>query len=41
MGINVVHLDNFAFFGAEQFIGKFCSKTVMGCGIHHMSNQTE
>jgi hypothetical protein len=41
MGINEVNLDNLSLARAEEFIGEFCSKTVMGCRIGCKSTYTD
>jgi|TARA_B100000678_G_scaffold83358_1_gene69256 hypothetical protein len=40
MGINEVNLDHLSLTGAEELIGKFCSKTMVGCGTSRTSNET-
>jgi hypothetical protein len=39
MRINEVHLDHLSLTGVEEFIGEFCSKTVVGCGTSRTSNE--
>jgi hypothetical protein len=41
MGINEVNLHNLALTGAEEFIGEFCCKTVMGSRIGCKSTYTD